>query len=141
MVVASTRREARERALLLCYEREQRSVPVTDVLAGQVGLDPYARRLVEGVATYESDLDECIERWSDRWSVDRMPVVDRALLRLATYELVHEPDVPTAVVINEAVEIAQSYSTKDSGRFVNGLLARIAEVVRPERHSEGSDAE
>lgn len=130
MVVASTRREARERALLLAYEREQRGVTTAELLTAQQGLDPYARRLVEGTDTHADEIDECIDRWSTHWSIDRMPVVDRTLLRLATYELVHELDTPTGVVLSEAVELAQQYSTKDSGRFVNGLLARIAGVVR-----------
>ena len=71
MVVASTRREARERALLLAYEREQRDVPTVELLAAQQGLDPYARRLVEGVEEHAAEIDECIDRWSTHWTVDR----------------------------------------------------------------------
>ena len=65
------------------------------------------------------------------WDLDRMPALDRALLRLGAFELVHRPDVPTGAVINEAVELASQYSTDDSGRFVNGVLAAIAREVRP----------
>ena len=64
------------------------------------------------------------------WDVDRMPALDRAILRLATYELIHRPDVPTAVVISEAVELAKSYSTDDSSRYVNGVLSAVAGAVR-----------
>ncbi|HEX2042681.1 MAG TPA: transcription antitermination factor NusB, partial [Acidimicrobiales bacterium] len=65
------------------------------------------------------------------WAVERMPAIDRALLRMGVFELLHRPDVPTGVVLSEAVELAARYSTEDSGRFVNGVLARIAEEVRP----------
>ena len=74
--------------------------------------------------------------FSEHWSLDRMPVVDRALLRLGTYELGWCPGVPTAVAITEAVELAKQYSTKDSGRFVNGLLSRIAAELRPNDRPE-----
>ena len=77
-------------------------------------------------------IDAIIAKFSEHWSLERMPVVDRALLRIGTYELGWLPEVPTAVAITEAVELAKQYSTKDSGRFVNGLLARIAEDVRAE---------
>lgn len=87
----------------------------------------YARSLVVGVQEHHSEIDALIARYADRWAIDRMPVVDRTLLRLATFELLWEDDVPVAVVINEAVELAKSLSTEDSGRFVNGLLGKIAE--------------
>ena len=73
-----------------------------------------------------------IRKYSEHWALERMPVVDRALLRLGTYELAWVPETPPAVIITEAVELAKQYSTKDSGRFVNGLLSRIAEEVRPD---------
>jgi N utilization substance protein B len=92
--------------------------------------DEYARALLEGVAKHQDELDALLGEYSEHWSVERMPAVDRAVLRLGCYELAHEPEVPTAVVITEAVELAKQYSTKDSGRFVNGLLARIAQQVR-----------
>ena len=93
--------------------------------------DEYAQRLVLGVDEYHEQIDEIIAKFSEHWSLERMPVVDRALLRIGTYELGWLPEVPTAVAITEAVELAKQYSTKDSGRFVNGLLARIAEELRP----------
>jgi N utilization substance protein B len=92
--------------------------------------DAYALDLLRGVEEHHAEIDELLREYSEHWAVERMPAVDRAVLRLGCYELAHEPDVPTAVVISEAVDLAKQYSTKDSGRFVNGLLARIAEQVR-----------
>jgi transcription antitermination protein NusB len=94
--------------------------------------DEYAQMLVVGVDEHAEEIDAIIRKYSEHWSLERMPVVDRALLRIGTYELGWLADVPTAVVITEAVELAKQYSTKDSGRFVNGLLSRIAAEVRPE---------
>jgi N utilization substance protein B len=127
----ATRRAARERALGLCYEAEARGSAPTAVLDEQpVPPDPYALVLVRGVAAHREEIDALLTRYSEHWSVPRMPAVDRALLRIGTYELGWEPDLPRAVVINEAVELAQEYSTKDSGRFVNALLSRIADHLR-----------
>jgi len=132
MTSTSTRREARERALLLAYEREVRGVSVADLLAAlPAPPDEYARRLVEGMEEHLDEIDALLEEFSERWSVERMPVVDRTLLRLAAFELGWEPDVPLAVVVDEAVELAKQYSTGDSPRFVNGLLSRIAKELRP----------
>ena len=127
-----TRRDARERALSLAYECEQRELGVETLLADlPVEPDPYAVRLVQGVSAHQEEIDALLRKYSEHWALERMPVVDRALLRLGTYELAYIPDVPTAAVITEAVELAKQYSTKDSGRFVNALLSRIAEEVRP----------
>jgi transcription antitermination protein NusB len=126
-----TRRDARERALSLAYECEQRESDVDVVLSELVvAPDPYAERLVRGVAEHHEEIDALLRKYSEHWALERMPVVDRALLRLGTFELAYVPDVPTAAVITEAVELAKQYSTKDSGRFVNALLSRIAEEVR-----------
>jgi N utilization substance protein B len=128
-----TRRAARERALGLSYECEQRNLSGSTLLDGlPVPPDAYAQRLVLGVDEHHEQIDAIIAKFSEHWSLERMPVVDRALLRLGTYELGWLPDVPTAVAITEAVELAKQYSTKDSGRFVNGLLSRIAAELRPE---------
>jgi transcription antitermination protein NusB len=128
-----TRRAARERALELAYECEQRGLSAAQLLAElQVDPDEYARRLVEGVDNHRDEIDALIRKYSEHWALERMPVIDRALLRMGTYELGWMPETPTAVAITEAVELAKEYSTKDSGRFVNGLLARITEDVRPD---------
>ena len=135
-----TRRAARERALELAYECEQRGVGASDVLADlPVDPDEYARALVVGIDAHREEIDAMIRKFSEHWALERMPVIDRALLRLGTYELGWEPEMPTAVVITEAVELAKAYSTKDSGRFVNGLLARIADDIRPHDSAEASD--
>ena len=86
-----------------------------------------ARLLVEGVQEHQADIDALIAAHADRWALNRMPVVDRNLLRIALFELLWCDDVPVPVAINEAVELAKALSTEDSGRFVNGLLGRIAE--------------
>src|SRR5712691_9937051 len=127
----ATRREARERALSLCYEIEVRGVR-TDELLGElpVAPDPYACELVRGVEAHREELDAVLRKYSEHWALERMPVVDRCLLRIGCYELGWRPALPTGVVISEAVELAKQYSTKDSGRFVNGMLGRIAEDLR-----------
>jgi N utilization substance protein B len=128
----ASRREARERALGLAYESEQRNLAAAELLA-ELPVDPdeYARDLVLGIDDHRDEIDALIRKYSEHWALERMPVIDRALLRLGTFELCWRPDVPTAAVITEAVELAKQYSTKDSGRFVNGLLSRIGESVRP----------
>jgi len=90
----------------------------------------YAAALAAGVGQHLDEIDARIAESARAWSVDRMPAVDRQLLRIATYELVYS-DVPVAVVIDEAVELANEYSTEESGRFVNGVLSAIAAAVRP----------
>ena len=128
------RREARERALALLYEAEVKGVePAEIVTALPVAPDPFAADLVRGVGDTVADLDERIGAVSRGWTVARMPALDRALLRVGCYELLHEPETPTAVIINEAVELASRFSTDDSGRFVNGVLSRLAHELRPPR--------
>ena len=89
----------------------------------------YARLLVSGIQEHHAEIDELIARYADRWSIDRMPVIDRNVVRMAVFELLWCDDVPVAVAINEAVELAKAFSTDDSGRFVNGVLGRIAETM------------
>ena len=126
------RREARERALSLLYEADAKGMDPVDVLAEQpTPLDDFAIDLVRGVARHREEAEGLIRRFSKGWSLERMPVIDRTLLRMAIYELAHRPDVPTAAVISEAVELAKRYSTDDSGKFVNGMLASVAGQVRP----------
>ena len=127
-----TRREARERALSLLYEAEAKDLSVGDVLAElPLPADEFAVDLVNGDVRDKGRIDELIGRYSIDWTLDRMPVVDRTLLRLAIYELLDRPDVPTAAILSEAVELAKAYSTEDSGRFVNGVLASVAAELRP----------
>jgi transcription antitermination protein NusB len=126
-----SRREARERALSLLYEADAKACPPDAVLADlPVPPDEFAADLVAGVGTHLGEIDDRIRRFARGWALERMPVVDRTVLRMAIYELLHRPDVPTGAVISEAVELAKRYSTDDSGRFVNGMLSSIAEEVR-----------
>ncbi len=130
-MAVGSRREARERALSLLYEAEAKDLTPDAVLAGlAVAPDPFAADLVAGVGATGARLDELIARYAVDWTIERMPVVDRALLRIAVFELLERPEVPTGAVISEAVELAKTYSTDDSGRFVNGVLGSIATEVR-----------
>lgn len=121
----------------LLYEAAAKDLPANTVLDDlPVPPDDFTADLVRGVQASQDELDALIESHAIDWALDRMPVVDLTLLRLATYELCHRPDVPTAAVISEAVELAGEYSTDESGRFVNGVLAAIAAQVRPGKSSQ-----
>jgi len=126
-----TRREARERALSLLYEAEAKGSTPAAVLTDQV-LPPeeFASDVVTGVGEHQEEVDGLIRKFAKGWTLERMPVIDRTLLRMAIYELGHRPDVPTGAVISEAVELAKRYSTDDSGKFINGMLSRIAKELR-----------
>lgn len=120
-------------ALQMLYQREITGVSAHRILSDQSfstedGVpDDYARSLALGVEEHLSEIDGVLGDVSEHWSVSRMPVVDRNILRLATYELLRVPDVPPSVAINEAVELAKVYGGEDSSKFVNGVLGRIAE--------------
>jgi N utilization substance protein B len=139
--VAGPRRAARERALLLLYEAEAKDLSLGALVAQlPVRPDPYTEELVLGLDATRDRVDELVGRHAVGWAVGRMPVVDRSLLRLATLELLGDV-VPTGAVISEAVELAHRYSTEESGRFVNGVLAAVAEEVRPPgEHCDGKEA-
>jgi transcription antitermination protein NusB len=126
------RHEAREHAVALLYEAEMKQTSLPEVLAGlAVAPDPFTVALLEGVDADSARIDELLASAAVGWEVSRMPVLDRTILRLATWELMDRPDVPVAVVIDEAVELAKQYSTEQSGGFVNGVLSTIAGQVRP----------
>jgi N utilization substance protein B len=132
-VFGGTRRDARERALHLLYEADQRDVPATDLLGTEASEpDEYTVWLVEGVTAERDEIDTTFMAHARGWTLARMPLMDRLLLEIATFELLSSDGVPTAVVLNEAVELANEYSTDDSGRFVNGVLATVADRVRGE---------
>jgi N utilization substance protein B len=123
---------ARERALELLCEAEAKSSSLEDVLAAlPIEPDAYAVDVITGVSEHRAEIDGVISRLAPDWPLDRMAAVDRAVLRLGIYELSERPDVPTAVVLDEAVELAKRYSTEESGRFVNGVLAAAARELRP----------
>ncbi|MDG4766497.1 transcription antitermination factor NusB [Solwaraspora sp. WMMD406] len=130
------RRKARKRALDVLYEADLRSLPPTQVLVGYVArLSPrpehldYAIGLIEGVAEHRDRIDELIASYAEGWTLERMPVVDRNLARIAVYELLYVDEIDDPVAISEAVELARQMSTDDSPRFLNGLLDRIAEYT------------
>ena len=126
-----SRLDARERALGLLYEAETKDLSVRDLLASlPLAPEAFAVHLVTGADDHRADVDQELVRVSQRWDLDRMPALDRAILRIGTYELGWCPEVPVAVVINEAVELAKRFSTDDSGRFVNGVLSRLAKDLR-----------
>lgn len=121
-----TTSEPRDLALQALYQADRTGDP------GDISRLPVkARRLVEGVMAHIDELDETIGLASDHWSIDRMPVIDRAIIRLGLYELRYVPGTPAAVIVNEAVRLAKTYSTQRSGVFVNGVLAALAETERP----------
>jgi N utilization substance protein B len=133
----SARSKARKRALDVLYEADIRTVPAADILAatatrrsdeGQSALNDYVEELVDGVVAHQGYIDELLGSYSMGWSLDRMPPVDRAILRIGAYELLWRDDVPDAVAISEAVNLAQDLSTDESASFVNGLLGRLAEL-------------
>ena len=133
---AGGRSAARRRALDVLYEADLLEQPIAEVLGRHLddpeleAPDPYAVELVRGVDRLRPELDERIGRAAEHWTIERMPLVDRNLLRLAAFELAARPEVPTAVVLDEAIELAKLLSTADSGRFVNGVLAHIAAQIR-----------
>ena len=129
----SARSKARKRAVDVLFEADQRGLPPVRVLADRLAQsDPpvseYTVTLVQGVVDKRERLDELISTYSQGWTLERMPAVDRALLRLGAWEVLYADDVPDAVALSEAVELAKTLSTDDSPGFVNGLLARILDL-------------
>ena len=135
------RSKARRRALDILFESELRGLPTGGTLAdrqaaGHPPISDYTAALVEGVAAHADEIDDAISTHSTGWTLDRMPAVDRNILRIGVYELRYEDAVPNAVALNEAVTLARELSTDDSGSFVNGVLAAIAGLVPEDRQSQ-----
>lgn len=131
----AARTKARKRAVELLYEAEQRGVNIGDLLhqrlespTTQHPLPEYTATLVSGVLSHWVEIAEVLGTYSQGWPVERMPAVDRAVLRLGTWEVVWNDEVPDVVAIAEAVDLVQAMSTDESPKFVNGLLARISTV-------------
>ncbi|HEX5596308.1 MAG TPA: transcription antitermination factor NusB [Micromonosporaceae bacterium] len=130
-----SRRKARKRALDVLYEADLRELPVSQVLITYLDrLERplpehilYTERLIEGVAAHRQRIDELIASYAEAWTLERMPVVDRNLARIAVYEMLYEDEIDDPVAISEAIELAKQMSTPDSPRFLNGLLNRIGE--------------
>jgi N utilization substance protein B len=126
------RTDAREQAVMFLYEAEQRSVSAIELVKERaIAAAELSTTLIHGVESMRSEIDQQIVAHAKGWALDRMPALDRAILRLGIFELTSRDDVPTAVVIDEAVELAKRFSTDDSGKFVNGVLAAVAKKVRP----------
>ena len=137
----SARTKARKRALDILYAADVRQTTIPESLAAEAqraASEParmaswlYAREIVDGVVDHREEIDELIETYSQGWTLKRMPVVDRAILRIGIWEILFNDAVPHAVAIDEAVEAAKILSTDDSAGFVNGLLGRIAQTAPP----------
>jgi N utilization substance protein B len=131
----SARTKARTRALDILFEADQRRVNAETLLderladpESRAGNNPYTAVLVRGVVGRWNDINSALTDYSQGWTLDRMPAVDRAILRLGTWEILYNDEIPDAVAISEAVALATELSTDESPSFVNGLLGRIAEV-------------
>ena len=124
-------REGRERAITLLYEAESRGADPAELLDDQVVSSEFAREAVRGVDRLQEQIDALIAAKSKGWALNRLAAVDRAVLRLGTWELMEHEEASVGVILSEAVELAGQYSTAESKRFVNGLLAAIAAEVRP----------
>ena len=126
-----SRREAREEALAILYQAELTGDPVTEALAPrEVPPSSYAVEIAEQVDEARDDLDALLGRHLENWRVERMPLVDRVIARIAVWELSERSDIPTGVVLSEAVEIATQYCAEQSPRFLNGVLGSVASEVR-----------
>jgi transcription antitermination protein NusB len=131
----AARSKARKRALDVLFEAELRGAPVTDVLAERTAqasppVPEYAAELVRGVQAHRDRIDALLSGYSAGWPLDRMPAVDRNILRIGVFELLYADSVPDGVAISEAVLLAGDLSTEESSAFVNGLLARVLELKR-----------
>lgn len=138
----SARTKARKRALDVLFDADVRGRSIADALVDaskRADAEPqrassweYAVRIVRGVEEHRAEIDELIETYAQGWTINRMPALDRAIVRIGVWELLHNPEIPPVVAIAEAVEAATVLSTDDSAGFVNGLLARIS-LLRPEQ--------
>ena len=129
----SARTKARTRALEVLFEAEQRSASVFDMIKARreqtdQTINPYTLELVEGVVSMQETIDEFLGTYSQGWPLERMPSVDRIILRIGAWELLYNDDVPDKVAISEAVELAKSLSTDESPAFINGLLSRLHQL-------------
>ena len=129
------RTKARKRALDVLFEAEQRQIDPIALLAQRItqpgteaALPQYSVEIVEGVLAQQERIDELLATHAHGWTLERMPAVDRGLLRIGTWEVLYNDDVPDAVAVDEAVELARSLSTDDSPTFINGLLGRIIDL-------------
>lgn len=129
----SARGKARARALEILFEAEQRSVSPTEAIQGRRDrteqiINPYTVQVVDGVTAKQAQIDEILRTYAQGWTLERMPAVDRIILRIGAWELLFNDDVPDGVAVSEAVSLARTMSTDESPAFVNGLLGRLQEL-------------
>jgi len=134
---------ARRCALQVLYQSEILDAPASAIAVDERHIDEegvlteYAYALLSGVEEHQSSIDDYLQETSENWALGRMPIVDRSILRLATYEMIYVDDVPFSVSINEAVELAKDFGGEDdSPRFVNGVLGCIAKILEKENHGK-----
>ncbi|MDQ4501137.1 transcription antitermination factor NusB [Sinomonas sp. ASV322] len=131
----SARGKARSRALDILFEAEQRGAAPFDVIQRRLEkteqqINPYTEEIVAGVVSKQAQIDEILSTYARGWTLDRMPAVDRIILRIGTWELLYNDDVPDGVAVSEAVALARTMSTDDSPNFVNGLLGTL-QTLKP----------
>lgn len=139
------RRQARERALQALYQMDATGGGPDEALAAlrdsaeekdDAATLHYAEVLLRGVTEHRETIDEIIQAHSANWRLERMARVDRNVLRMATFELLHRPDVPRKVVLNEAIDVAKRFGTEESGAFINGILDNISREVQPRSNED-----
>ncbi|GFZ88988.1 transcription antitermination factor NusB [Nesterenkonia alkaliphila] len=128
-----TRSKARQRALEVLFEAQQRGTPAEEVLTNraeksQIEFNDYVRALVRGVTERQDEIDELLATYARGWTLDRMPPVDLVVLRIGAWELLHNEEIPDEVAVNEAVALVKEFSTDESPRFVHGLLGRLQKL-------------
>lgn len=129
----SARSKARRRAVEVLFEAEQRSCPAEEVLqrrreSTEQVINPYTEQILAGLAERQTAIDEFLQTYAQGWTLDRMPNVDRIILRVGAWELLYNDEVPDPVAVSEAMQLARTLSTDDSPQFVNGLLGRLQEI-------------
>ncbi len=125
------RRKARKVSLEILYQIEITGEPLENAIRvkeefAKKQLDEFTLRLTRGVLAHKDLIDKTIREYADNWTVERMPIIDRNVIRICLYEMLYENDIPYSVSINEAVELAKIYGTAESCKFVNGVLGKIA---------------
>ena len=133
------RRQARATALEILYQSEitglASSIAVERRESTEQGTPGFTLKLLDGIRKNQAAIDILIERYSENWILERLPIVDRNILRISLYEMVYEPDIPLSVSINEAIELAKSFGGTESGRFVNGVLGHAAKSLEDQEES------
>lgn len=140
------RRDAREAAFLLIFEKSFRKESMGELIAlaqesRALELNDYARRLVTTVAEKEVELDQNIEKYLTKWKLNRLARVTLAVLRLAVCELLYFPDIPVRVTINEAIELAKKYATESDASYINGVLGSLVKESAPAKNQETDENE